>query len=180
MGQQEPEVEVHAVAQKVTAPPGSAAVTYGVAAPPGSSVAIPAGNDTSSVPMWQQEKQGAKCCGCCCDYRRAVIVVEIISIVFAVINVITIVTVSSIGATGAINDDEVEDVFKGTIAVSAALTGIALLTSVCGLYGALKFNIWLVAVDVVWMAGTYTVEHLLPLAGMLSSDHSHILLLLLQ
>jgi hypothetical protein len=158
MGQQEPEVEVHAVAQKVTAPPGSAAVTYGVAAPPGSSVAIPAGNATSSVPMWQQEKQGAKCCGCCCDYRRAVIVVAIIGIVFSVINVITILTVSTIGATGAIDDDEVEDVFKGTIAVSAALTGIALLTSVCGLIGALKFNIWLVAVDLVWMAGKNSHE----------------------
>jgi hypothetical protein len=171
MGQQEAQVEVHAVAQKVDAPPGSAGVIYGVAAPPGSSVAIPAGNATSSlpmlnehlltatsVPMWQQKKEGAKCCGCCCDYRRAVIVLAIIRIVFAVINIITVVTFSSIVFAGAVEDDQVEDISKGNVGIAAALIGIGLLTSICGLVGALKFNIWLVAVDLVWMAGKCSHE----------------------
>ena len=158
MGQQEPEVEVDAVAvaQKVSAPPGSAAITYGVALPPGSSVAIPAGNAASSVPMWQQEKVGAKCCGCCCDYRRAVIVVTIIGIVVGVMNLITILTVSAVGAAGAIEDDKVEEVYKDSAPFLAAFTAVALLASICGLVGALKFNTCLVAVDLVWMAGTYT------------------------
>jgi hypothetical protein len=164
MGQEEPESEFHAVAQKVNAPPGSA--------PPGSSVAIPAGNAASSVPMWQQEKVGAKCCGCCCDYRRAVIVVAIIGIVFGVINVITLVTVSSIGFTGAIEDDQVKDVLKGPVAVAAALTIISLLTSICGLFGALKYNIWLVAVQLGWMAGTYSHEQH---ADSCVFDHTHII-----
>ena len=150
MGQQEPEVEVDAVAvaQKVSAPPGSAAVTYGGD--------IPTGNAASSVPMWQQEKVGAKCCGCCCDYRRAVIVVEIISIVVYVINMISVVTMSALGASGAIEDDKVEDVVQDSVPILAAIYGISLLASICGLVGALKFNVCLVAVDLVWMAGTYS------------------------
>jgi len=159
MGQQEPEVEVDAVAvaQKVSAPPGSAAITYGVALPPGSSVAIPAGNAASSVPMWQQEKVGAKCCGCCCDYRRAVIVVTIIGIVVGVMNLITILTVSAVGAAGAIEDDKVEEVYKDSAPFLAAFTAVALLASICGLVGALKFNTCLVAVDLVWMAVNFIV-----------------------
>ena len=151
MVEEKPEVETYAVAQKVDTPPGSAAITYGVS--------IPAGNATTSssdVPMWQQKKVGAKCCGCCCDYRRAVIIVEIISIVFAIISIINLMTFSSIGFTGPVQDDHVEDIIEQSVTASAVLIVISLLTSICGLFGALKFSIWLVAVDLVWRVGKYS------------------------
>lgn len=34
--------------------------------------------DATEVAMRDQEKQGGKCCGCLCDYRRAVVVISII------------------------------------------------------------------------------------------------------
>jgi hypothetical protein len=88
---QEPEVELQAdafaVAHKVNDPPG----TTGLTAQPGSSVVtIPAGYDASGVPIWQQQNQGAECCGCCCDFRRAVIFVSIISICIVTGAVITL------------------------------------------------------------------------------------------
>ena len=54
-------------------PPGAVDTTVAVA--PGS--VIPEGHQ-SSTPMYQQEKQGARCCGFCCDYRRAVIIICIL------------------------------------------------------------------------------------------------------
>ncbi|OEU21715.1 hypothetical protein FRACYDRAFT_231859 [Fragilariopsis cylindrus CCMP1102] len=35
-----------------------------------------------AIGMNDQEKQGAKCCFCCCDYRRAVVVMSILRIIF--------------------------------------------------------------------------------------------------
>lgn len=41
-----------------------------------------------NVSMNLQEKQGAKCCGCCCDYRRAVVVVAILWLILSIATLI--------------------------------------------------------------------------------------------
>jgi hypothetical protein len=116
------------------------------------------------VPMWQQPKQGGKCCGCCCDYRRAVIILAIIRLVFNVINV-PLLTLAA-DQTGASTSSGVEDgeegqeaVFNGTIGNPVFLMSMAIFTAAASLVGALKFDIRLVAIDLVWFVGKYSIGY---------------------
>ncbi|OEU09325.1 hypothetical protein FRACYDRAFT_248762 [Fragilariopsis cylindrus CCMP1102] len=69
--------------------------------------AVPVATSTFAIPvaypaemaigMDDQEKQGAKCCFCCCDYRRAVVVMSILRFIFYGIDIISI----AIGIAGA-------------------------------------------------------------------------------
>jgi len=110
---------------------------------------------SSSVPMYQgQEKQGSKCCGCCCDFRRAVIVVNIIFIVLGIISII-----SALANTGYIrsdfDDDQVEDDLKQINTRNAIFSGIGLAASILSLIGAIHYNICFVAVNMVWLVVQY-------------------------
>lgn len=141
---QEPEIDL-AMPGKVSAPPGSSAIA----------VAIPAGNASTSVPMWQQEKQGAKCCGCCCDYRRAVIVLAIINICVSLGYVITALAAASIPGTNMnLDDDEIIAIWEDGVRTQSILAVISLAVSILTLVGALKYNIYLVAIDILWIIGT--------------------------
>jgi hypothetical protein len=166
MTQEVPEVNAYPVAEQKDAslppPPGSAVVTGLVVAPAGSAVAIPAGNN--DVPMRQQAKVGAKCCGCFCDYRRALIVVALIGIAISVISLImSLKAISDASSTVSsyVTDDypytNVEQQFQDTVddvaRVMIITTIVGVLASVCALVGALWFNIWLVVVNVIWLAG---------------------------
>ena len=98
-------------------PPGAIDTT--VAVVPASS--IPEGHQ-SGTPMYQQEKQGARCCGFCCDYRRAVIITCIIICMFSLgLLVFAFAAPDSIPATGVdYDDDEVVDILDvlGNIVMS--------------------------------------------------------------
>ena len=159
MGRDGPEVEHQAFAVavplQVNATRNSAEGRQGLSAPVSSTVTIPAGNTDSSVPMWQQEKQGAKCCGCCCDYRRAVIVVAIISICIGIGTAMVLIAAASMPAyaTSNIDDDEVLEILDDGLKYQAILSAIFLVTAVCALVGALKYNIWLVSINLVWYIG---------------------------
>eukprot|EP00525_Craspedostauros_australis_P001667 CAMPEP_0198108982 /NCGR_PEP_ID=MMETSP1442-20131203/994_1 /TAXON_ID= /ORGANISM="Craspedostauros australis, Strain CCMP3328" /LENGTH=121 /DNA_ID=CAMNT_0043764415 /DNA_START=93 /DNA_END=455 /DNA_ORIENTATION=- len=58
----------------------------------------PSSMGIDNIPMHDQPKMGAKCCGCCCDFRRAVIVVMIISMVLSFLTFL-------IAATGGDNTE---------------------------------------------------------------------------
>jgi hypothetical protein len=102
------------------------------------------------------EKQGAKCCGCCCDYRRAVVVIAIIDIVVYVIVCVLIAVGTGIGTYyfGQIGDDDL--VTAGQIGigviggVTAALYGVAALGGVFKLFAALKYNICMLVTTIVF------------------------------
>ena len=84
------------------------------------------------------EKQGGKFCGCCCDYRRAVVVLSVIGIVLmAILIVLTLVGVGS-GAS---------------MAADAAMFAVIICFYIFQLDAALKYN--------VCMLGTVVVFHLL-------------------
>ena len=169
------EVNAYAVAETITSepPPGSAAVTglgaspgstagMDLAAPPGSAATIPAGGDV--VPMGQQAKVGAKCCGCCCDYRRAVIVVASIGIALTVISLISSLSAISAASSTAsyytddvyMDDGTVQDAVNYGVGVVVILAILGVSASVCALVGAIRFNIWLVVVNVVWLSCKYS------------------------
>jgi len=118
-------------------------------------IAVPM--QTSGVPMYQQEKQGEKCCKCCCDYRRAVIVINIIFIVAGVISILGAITSSQFNQnSGTIDDDTVvKDELKDLNVLNSIISGIGLVASIASLVGAVNYNIYLVAVNVIWMMIQY-------------------------
>jgi len=144
------EVNTNPDAAKDTSLPGSG--VEGLAAPPGSAATIPAGD---AVPMWQQEKLGAKCCGCCCDYRRALMVVASIGITLIVISFIVALNAIS-AASSAASSYGVEDSADYSVEIVVIVSFLGVSASVCALVGAVRFNIWLVVVNVVWLSGKYS------------------------
>lgn len=136
----------------VTAPPGSS-----VMAPPGSSsVTVPAGNASSNIPMWQQEKQGAKCCGCCCDYRRAVIIIAIVTVCISLASIIVIAATASIPAANVqIDDDVVLGIYEDSFQNQLIFSCVSLVCSICALVGANKYSIPLVGINVAWYIGGF-------------------------
>jgi hypothetical protein len=101
----------------------------------------------NEVPMHQQEKQGGKCCGGCCDYRRAVIVLCIVSLVFSVIGIINPALDSSFEDAAypelskIISDHSTDLLIMGIVHI--VMTLVALV-------GALIFNFYMVALYVLW------------------------------
>jgi hypothetical protein len=153
---QETESDAVAVAVPATSsvmvPPGSSVVK-----PPGASaVAVPMGAPNANVPMWQQEKQGAKCCGCCCDYRRAVIVLAIINICISAAYIVMIVAAAATpGIWVNLDDDSVQQTFEDAYPTQLALYAVTLFCAICALVGANKFNIPLVMINTLWYVGSF-------------------------
>jgi len=104
--------------------------------------------------------------GCCCDYRRAVVVLNILGIIFYTISVILNgLTTSGLGYALAndscsdfyvtLSDGTTEDVDCETmVIIYSVLTGIAALgfiAAIIGLIGALKYNVCMIGFEVLSM-----------------------------
>lgn len=98
-----------------------------------------------------EEKQGGKCCGSCCDFRRAVIVLSIIGIVYWVIILILGLTGVGVGIARAGQFSELDDDAANIAATVSSLValGAGILTAIAvvnmiffifQLVGALKYN----------------------------------------
>lgn len=107
------------------------------------------------------EKQGKKCCNCCCDFRRAVVVTAWIYIVFNIIYLVTAITGIGLVTAAAVasEDDGIVD-GAATVAVVTTYYAIGYAFGICfgvfQLMAALKYN--------VCMLSTCIVFHLLFLA----------------
>lgn len=88
---------------------------------------------------------------CCCDYRRAVIVLAIITIVLGVAGIIGTVASSAFINTLPVDDDDLVDIIRKSNQINAIFTGIGIVAAICALLGAMKYNIGLVAVNIVWL-----------------------------
>jgi hypothetical protein len=110
----------------------------------------------AAVPIHLQEKMGSKCCGACCDYRRAVIIMTGIYIGFGVFYIIGL---SGDDVNGIYGDDEfVDEVseIRGEYSTKASIfLSVALITNVIAMVGAVHFNIWMVGLHTVWMVLVY-------------------------
>ena len=96
----------------------------------------------------KEEKLGRSCCGCCCDMRRAVIIMNLISIVALVIGFFVDRFTIFDDAIDDINErqgdivskqedkDEVNDTFRLLLILGCISIG----TSLLAIYGALKFQ----------------------------------------
>mmetsp|Transcript_4571 Transcript_4571/g.6748 ORF Transcript_4571/g.6748 Transcript_4571/m.6748 type:complete len:224 (-) Transcript_4571:207-878(-) len=117
---------------------------------------IPAG---APVPMMEQEKMGNKCCGCCCDFRRAVIICNIILLVFAVIGFIFVISGRTVD-TGSysLDDDSAYDTY---FAIEIVTLVVTILMNICAILGAIKYNVGMVLVPAIW----YVVEYIISVAN---------------
>jgi len=125
-----------------------------------SSVAVPPGNAqlSSDIPMWQRKKRGAKCCGCCCDYRRAVIMIAIMTLFFSFFTVPGVILDWSLPGVSSANIDNdikeaLEKIEEGDKNVRMALFIVSTVTSIASLIGAFNFNASLVACNVAGYIG---------------------------
>jgi len=92
----------------------------------------------AEMAMRDQGKQGAKCCFCCCDYRRAVVAISIVYIVFYVIDIILIATGSAATlVTRNVNDNLTQEQ-KDDLEVLGTLGIVAIVFDVIFLF----FQIW--------------------------------------
>jgi hypothetical protein len=116
--------------------------------------------DVELVKQGKQRKQGHKCCGGCCDMRRAVIIVNTINIVLIVIGTIMLIIAhnSNVHLEKIYNDDEVKSqvetamaaVQKMPLGALIAFEILQIVVYAAGIVGALRYNIYLVGVS---MAG---------------------------
>mmetsp|Transcript_21032 Transcript_21032/g.33855 ORF Transcript_21032/g.33855 Transcript_21032/m.33855 type:complete len:196 (+) Transcript_21032:82-669(+) len=94
------------------------------------------------------------CCGCCCDTRKAVIVVNIISLCFGALGVMSVSMLANAKATSKYDDDAVQSALDDVDGVKIGLTlGALVLGMICSgvaLFGAAKFNKIAIAIAGLW------------------------------
>lgn len=101
------------------------------------------------------EKQGKKCCGCWCDFRRAVVVTSWIFIVGQTIQLVSSIVGVGLGTTVAVQAEDDEVIDGGvTVAAVSTLYAIGFATGICygvfQLMAALKYNVCMLNACVVF------------------------------
>ena len=88
-------------------------------------------------------KQGHSCCGGCCDMRRAVIVVNMISIAMYIISIFAISVVNRV----EFDDDVMEEpIVQVPVGWMIAIIFAKILCYAIGIWGAVSFSLWQVYV----------------------------------
>jgi hypothetical protein len=104
----------------------------------------------------RQARQSHLCCGCCCDTRRAVIVVNVISLCLAFLAILSTVMVGSAGYASNFDDDEyltaLSEIDGKAIGLSIGVLVLGMLFEAAAIYGAHKFNKIGVTIGAVWHA----------------------------
>ena len=133
-------------------------------APHASSLAVEGNEYVAMQPAKLAGKQSHACCGCCCDTRRAVIVVNVISMCFAALAILSIALMSSDAYAAQFDDDNIvtalNDIDGATVGMTISFAAVGMVCNASGIFGATKFNKWAVMVAGSW----YLVELLRSLA----------------
>jgi len=116
----------------------------------------------SGAPAASDEKQGSKCCGCCCDFRRAVIIMGIIGLIISVLNLILVATGAALlgSARSSLSSNSDDNQLNNGLndAVGAGLTGLTVfiiiyvlqaLFYVFQIVAAIKYNVPMLAIVIV-------------------------------
>jgi hypothetical protein len=105
-----------------------------------------------------QEKKGAKCCGCCCDYRRAVIICNTLLYIFGITGLVLCLGSSVTTRNIDGDDDGVISVAENAYTITAARYGVSVVSAICGLVGGIRYNIPLVSIQVLWLIVAFVVS----------------------
>ena len=91
-----------------------------------------------------QHRRGRVCCGCCCDHRRAVIILSFLNIIFCFISIIKRSGEVNDGSMKVYDDDavnsEISSIVKDHMVTFVRLSIFHLIFSCVGVLGALKFD----------------------------------------
>lgn len=109
--------------------------------------------EPAELAMKDQQRKGAKCCGCCCDMRRAVIALAILGMVLSIIYLILTATATGLGFGFArvVDDKDDRDNLNdlGTLsAVAAVGFAVIFFFYVFELVAALRYNACMLCVVV--------------------------------
>ena len=116
-----------------------------------------------NVPMQRSEidnKLSMTSCGSCCDTRRTVIVVNIISLSFGALAMLSIAMITS-DKYALLFDDEAElaewnEIDDRAVGITFGFAGLGITCNALGIYGATRLNHWAVIIAGSW----YVVEFL--------------------
>ena len=124
-------------------PPGSSQTYYGAGGYPQNF----AGGVYPPPPPPPPIRQGHSLCGCCCDMRRAVIIVNLIALVVVLVGAILFGVAASPRYESQFTDDATkkafQDLHKG-MAKFIVITVCYAIAYFLGIYGAIRFSIWMV------------------------------------
>ena len=121
-------------------------------------------------------KQGHSCCGCCCDTRRAVIIVNLIMICFNVLSTLILITGIDLLVEGAAQADD--DTVKNTATELKVFPEVLFVIWVClqilfnvlGILGAINYSKWMIVATLLGYILSFIGNLLeLNLAGMILS-----------
>lgn len=136
--------------------PVAKAEPYDTSSSPAQTGVAPTG--VSAVPMREQPKIGKKCCNCCCDFRMAVIIIDIIGIALSVFGLALLALPSEdLYEAYRLDEDEEEalEVYSDSITATAIISGIGIVALAVPLYGAVKYNAPMVGFGIVWLVATF-------------------------
>lgn len=92
-------------------------------------------------------KQGHKCCGGCCDMRRAVIIVNIVNASLLLLGIFGLLALVRIDPS-TFDDDELKQslssIDNASVGILIAISAVKVLLNCAGIVGALRYNIYLV------------------------------------
>ena len=105
------------------------------------------------------DKQGGRCFGCCCDYKRAVILINIL---------IILANGAAVGIYGSnlarqwnypeTTDDAVIQTYEDTLIVGTVLSAVSILFAIGAWIGAATYNRCLVILNILWLTVVYVAR----------------------
>lgn len=115
-----------------------------------------------SAPVADGPKQGSKCCGFCCDYRRAVIIV---STVWSLLHLVLIILIASdaisgetIGDVDSVDKDAWEEHVEDYQTAQIILSVLWIVFGAGAVVGALKYNFWLVGLYPLYLVVCFITD----------------------
>jgi hypothetical protein len=112
-------------------------------------------------------KQGHKCCGGCCDVRRAVIIINLVTIAMTILALMGSLSLRQMDSGEVYPDDDVNqaniaELTNAPLGVMIAHVVIKIILSTLGVLGAMKFNMYMVGLA----AASYFFDMVLGFIGL--------------
>lgn len=111
--------------------------------------------------LYNKEKQGGKCCMICCDYRRAVIIINgllIFSSIFEMLSALLVKRQDNNIQFNGVDDDAVLKELDTMSTPLAIIAGLGILLHPVALFGAVQYNVRLVSLGIVWSVASMAAE----------------------
>lgn len=107
-----------------------------------------------------KEKQGGKCCMVCCDYRRAVIIINALLILSSIVEMVAALFIKPEDnfQFDSVDDDAVLNELDTMSTPLAVIAGLGIVFHPVILFGAIKYNVRLLALGIAWTVASMAAE----------------------